>query len=653
MKLLNFRAFGRVLAFLSLFYVASAAAAPPPETFGQLRKIHDAAISPDGNRIALVENNGGQYSIRITDLEGKTLQSDLLKLQTIISPNWIQWANDDRILMGISINTLFKKVPAVYTYIFTQNLDEQTGKILVESNGMIRQFNSNVLNFLSDDPTYILMSVESMASSAPEVRKVNVNTGKYVKVQSSDHDIQTWIADREGTVRIGRGISDSTRSNREPDYVMRVKAPGSDEWQSGDAYPGLDHNTSIFGFSENPHELLVGDYAGKDTLGLYVYDLTQKKITRKLFHNDVYDVDGPVYSGDGKKLIGARFLSETSEVVLFDDLESKGQRAEGLDAGLHYRFLGQSKDGSKTLYEVTGSSDSGFIGLYDRATKQLKTLVHQYEGLTPDDLGTVLDVTYKARDDFEIPAYITLPPSLDSLSEAKSIPFIVLPHGGPYARDSDSFDYFAQFFASRGFGVLQMNFRGSEGYGKTFKESGRENWELMLDDVEDGARWLQSEGLSDASKTCIAGWSFGGYAALMGAIRNDGLYKCAISIAGVTDLNDLVHDEEKYTYGRARARQGILAGFDSRKDLKDFSPAKQGNNIKIPVFLAHGKMDQRVHYDQFTRMKKALKKAKVPTSLHVYETDNHFIFIQKNRQDMFKNIAEFLDDSVGESEYMK
>lgn len=583
--------------------------------------------------------------MRVTDLSGTTLHESLMGMQPAVRPTWIQWANNERLLVGVSLNILLYKVPVEYTYIFTQSLDEKTPRVLVDSNGKLRQFNSNVLNFLMDDPVYILMSINNLKTNAPEVRKVNVSTGKFIKVQKSDKNIQSWFADLNGDVRIGRGIKHKTRSSTNPEYEMRVKLTGKSDWLSHHEFANLDYQTPIFGFTENPNELIIGDYGDKDTLGMYIYDLNDRKISKKLFHHETYDVQGAVYSADGKSLIGARYVSHTPQVTLFDT-SSPQSATQSNDVSQHYRFLDQSADGAKTLYEISGPSDSGKISIHNNITDNLTDLATQYAGLSQETLGKVFDVEYTSRDDFKIPAYITLPAGKIDLSTVKNLPFIVLPHGGPYARTSDTFDYFAQFFASRGFGVLQMNFRGSEGYGKSFEESGRTNWELMLDDIKDGTTWLFDQGLADPDKTCIAGWSFGGYAALMGAINDKDLYACTISVAGVTDLSDLVIDQKKYKYGQLWAKSGILAGFDGRKDMKNFSPTKRAKDIKIPVFLAHGTFDQRVHFDQFTRMKKALKKSKTPVVTRVYEGENHFLSQQENRQDLFKALDEFLSTYV-------
>lgn len=621
-------------------------ASPPPDAFGQLKRVHDASISPDGNMVAVIENIEGKYTVRVMNLDGETLHDGFVGLDHSVRPSWIKWVNNERFLLGVRLNTLIQKVPAPFTYIFTQSISDKQSRILVESRGIKRQFNANVLNYLMDDPVYILMSVMNLNSGAPEVRKVNVKTGKFIKVEPGNKNVGRWYADLDGNVRIGVGVKRENMAEKDPDYEMQIRLAGGEAWQDQSEFPGLNGKTAIFGFSENPNEVLIGQYKGKDTLGLYGYDLAEKKISRKLFHHDIYDVEGPVFSGDGKRLIGVRFQSEIQETVFFESSgsETKGRVPEGTQK--HYRFLDQSEDGQRILYEVSAANDSGFIGLYNANTKTMTKFGDQYPDVSGHALGTIIPVSYEARDGVEIPAYITLSQGLSSEADIQNQPFIILPHGGPYARDSNQYDYLAQFFAFKGFAVLQMNFRGSTGYGKIFEESGRENWELMLDDVEDGAKWLRDSGLSKPDQTCIAGWSFGGYAALMGAARNDGLYTCAISIAGVTDLNDLANDELKYVGGK-QTRNSILEGFDGRKDMRLKSPFANADKIEIPVFLAHGTYDQRVHFDQFTRMKRQLKKAGVSYTAKDYDKEDHFMSIEENRKDMFRAIDTFLDKSVG------
>ena len=282
-----------------------------------------------------------------------------------------------------------------------------------------------------------------------------------------------------------------------------------------------------------------------------------------------------------------------------------------------------------------------------------KSLGNFYPELTPSELGEVVSVSYKARDGQKIPSYVTLPPSITDNSQLKNLPFIILPHGGPYGRDSKRFDYFAQFFASRGYGVLQMNFRGSDGYGKVYEAAGRKNWAIMQDDVEDGTRWLFEKGYADPERTCIAGWSYGGYAALMGSAKNPELYNCAIAMAALTDIRHFVNDQRNYRFGKQSTKGFIGNGFKDRDDIKANSPVKIAEDMIVPLFLAHGELDQQVYFDQYKRMKSALKKSKADVTYMAFEDEDHYLSNEKNRQKFFKGLSKFLIEHNGPSEFMK
>ena len=316
------------------------------------------------------------------------------------------------------------------------------------------------------------------------------------------------------------------------------------------------------------------------------------------------------------------------------------------------QFVDRTADGGKILFNASSSSDPGNLLIVEQGQEPI-SLGQLHPQLNPEDLGIVIGVEYTARDGQTIPGFLTIPPSITNAAQLKKLPFIVLPHGGPYARDSKRFDYFAQFFATRGYGVLQMNFRGSAGYGKTFKESGRQNWVVMQDDVEDGTRWLVSEGLADPKRICIVGWSYGGYAALMGAAKNTDLYNCSVSMAGLTDIRDFIRDQKKYRFGKFAAKNFFGNGLEDKDDVKDNSPVKLADQIRIPLFLAHGTKDQAVHFDQFTRMKSALKKAPTNVTYMEFRGGDHYLSSQKDRQEFLTGLEAFLIKANGKSEFMQ
>ena len=313
-------------------------------------------------------------------------------------------------------------------------------------------------------------------------------------------------------------------------------------------------------------------------------------------------------------------------------------------------YVDQSQDGEIVLFKASNAYDPGALLMLNTSTNKVSMLSLIRPDLPASEMGKVISFNYTARDGFEIPAYLTLPASVTNATQLKNSPFIILPHGGPYARQSKRFDYFAQFFVSRGFAVLQMNFRGSEGYGKKFKDAGRDNWVLMQDDVEDGARWLIKKGYADPNRMCIVGWSYGGYAAMMGAIKNPELYACAVSMAGVTDLQDMIRDIKKYRFGNISAKNFVLKGFEGKDDIKENSPIKRAKDFTVPLFLAHGTLDQRVHYDQFTRMKRALNKSSAKVTAMSFKDEDHFLSNQENRQQFFEGLDKFLKETIGELE---
>jgi dipeptidyl aminopeptidase/acylaminoacyl peptidase len=512
---------------------------------------------------------------------------------------------------------------------------------------MIRQDNADVVDFLDDDPDHILMAFSDDHQFLADIQRVNVKSGRYIIVERTKRDVQHWYTDRRGEPRVGQGIVDR-RGATEREWNLVIRDADEDRWRKADHYPGLEADMQIYGFSDNPNELVIGDHAGRETLGLYVYDLVEKKISRKLFHHDTYDARGLVVNKKSGAIMGATFVADETEVELFDEYDTVLSRMRSQFSDYTVDYVDSSGDGRLVLFKVSNAYDPGTLAIVDASTNNVSFLAYLRRELPTEEMGLVSELSYPARDGVKIPAYVTLPPSVTSSADIKDLPFVVLPHGGPYARKAKRFDYFAQFFATRGFGVLQMNFRGSAGYGKGFEDAGRENWVKMQDDVEDGARWLIEEGLADPERLCIAGWSYGGYAALIGAIKSPDLYACAISMAGVTDLKDMINDIEKYRFGSITAQNFILKGFDDKHAIAENSPVKRAADMKVPLFIAHGEEDQRVHFDQFSRMKRALKKSSAPVTFMQFKDEDHYLSNQQNRQAFFQGLDEFLIKVFGE-----
>ena len=275
----------------------------------------------------------------------------------------------------------------------------------------------------------------------------------------------------------------------------------------------------------------------------------------------------------------------------------------------------------------------------DRDKKSLLVFSERYPSLPMDQMAEKKIISYAARDGLEIEGYLTVP----LRHEDGAIPAIIFPHGGPISYDGGGFDYWTQYFASRGYAVLQMNFRGSSGYGFEFMASGLQAWGLeMQNDVEDGTRWLIEQGIADPERICVVGASYGGYAALMEAARNPDLYQCAVSFAGVTDVAYLVTSHRNYTnYEIVKEQIG-----SKRSELRQRSPLHNAEAINIPVLLAHGTKDRSVRLRHSERMEKELRKAGKDVTYLEFEDGDHYLSAQEHRVAFFSAMDAFLHEHL-------
>ena len=629
---------------LLLLPFQTAIAAPPAKAFGELPVAFDGALSPDGKNFGVVVNVKGTYAVYVKAVGVKDAEPFLLSLGDNWNPSYLKWVNNDQIAVSVSQSQSYRGTPYTVGYMFILDIESRETEFLVRSRKIFRQFNNRVVDWLEDDPDHILMAYSDEAwDPYPDIKKVNVRTRRDTTVKRGTRGIEYWKTDQDGTPLVGTGRHESGNMRR----VIFNSA--TEKWDDVDDFPGLEADTPIYGILKNGTELLIADYQGKNTRGLYIYNLKQKAVTRTVFHNNDYDANGVVLSKDGETIIGAKYTSNRDEVELLGEYGTLLDRLRAEHPEYNVKYVDQTADGKMILANLSAPYDPGGMFLYT-SDGDFNMLTNMYNGLEAKEMGGTASVSYKSRDGNKIPAVMTLPPVTTS---PKNLPFIVLPHGGPYARDSERFDYFAQFFATRGYGVLQMNFRGSEGYGKEFADAGRNNWVVMQEDVEDGTRWLYEKGYADKSRTCIAGWSYGGYAALMGVAKDPELYKCAIAMAALTDIAGAKRNMREYRGGKHAAKEFFGKAMDDKATRMANTPIHVAGDIKVPVFLAHGTLDENVQFEQFTRMKKALKKAKVDATYMTFEDEDHFLSNQKHREDFFVGVEKFLLRVNGPSEYMQ
>lgn len=632
---------------------STADAAPDAALFGQLPQAHDAAISPDGKQIAILQNHQGTYFVNLVDLTGTRPKSDGLRVVGLgesVQPQYVRWIDDHRVIVSVRQTQMYRDLPIKAGFLHLIDANTLEANVVVKApKKSIRQFNNVVLDWLEDDPDHIIMQFASERDeqSLPDVRKVEVATGKSKIVKRRFVGVNSWITDSNGVPRVGVG---ARREGQSP--FMRILDPTTGEWETADDYPGLDpEGMSVVAVVDNGRSLVMSAYRGADTRGLHRYDLAKKEWGEVIYQNNEYDVRDVLLSSDGNIIVGASFTGESRQRVLFDAYGSTLEEALDYFDGYQVAFVDQSADFKKLLIKVSGPSEPGGLYLYERGG-EAQWLLDNMVGLNTDEMGVMISLSYKSRDGQKIPAFMTLPPSITDPADLKNLPTIILPHGGPYSRDEKRFDYLAQFFATRGYLVLQMNFRGSAGYGKSFSEAGRSNWVVMQEDVEDGMRWLLERGYANPEKSCIAGWSYGGYAALMGAAKTPDLYKCSIAIAALSDIPEAISDAQSYLNGQARAERTFGSLIKDGALMRANNPVQQADKIRVPVFMAHGEADGAVHFDQYEKMKRRLENAGADATFMSFEDEDHYMSNQANRKAMLIGIEAFLLKVNGESPFI-
>jgi dipeptidyl aminopeptidase/acylaminoacyl peptidase len=300
-----------------------------------------------------------------------------------------------------------------------------------------------------------------------------------------------------------------------------------------------------------------------------------------------------------------------------------------------------SDDRRKFVVRVDSPTDGPAFSLVDLNTGKAKWIGDEYLGLKPADVAPARSISFKARDDLDLTGYLTLPQGRDQ----KKLPLVVLPHGGPAVRDEPGFDWWSQALASRGYAVLRVNYRGSTGFGWDFQSQGFGQWgRRMQTDLSDGVRYLASQGVIDSARVCIVGASYGGYAALAGAMLDPGVYRCAASVSGPADLRRMIDWEN----GR-QGRQGIaserywLRYMGAYESLGDISPAEHADKITIPILLIHGKDDTVVPFEQSEMMADALRKAGKPVEFVALKGEDHWLSRGDTRLQMLQAVTAFLE----------
>lgn len=612
----------------------------PLEVFYNDAMIEDIELSPDGTHLLALKNFGGDTVVMVVELaSGKTIypaKTDNKEFKF----NWVSWANNDRLLMSLRFDS---RAPNGVKYSQTRLLAtdaKKQGKMitLVKPDedapyNHVSQYQDNVISYLPDDPEHVLISVDREMAHHQTVYKANVYSGRLTRVKKHSGSVRSWYADRQGNVRIGEHYDD-----KKGKFTYKILDQATNKWIVAWEYKVFDEpSIGIAGFGSNPNELYIfADHEGRQAL--FKTDLSQPGFPRELMlSHENYDVRGRlIYSRAHKEVVGLYYNDGSSRSVFWNKEFQAFQG--GLDKALpdtsNY-IVNMSEDARKYVLYTTNATNPGTYLYGDRDAKTLSPLAAAYPELTEDVLIEKQSRHYKARDGLELEGFLSLPKTFANKPTAT----IILPHGGPMSEDGKSFDMFSTFMANRGYVVFQPNFRGSSGYGHDFMMQAVGGMGLeMQDDLEDAVKYLIDEKIADPKKVCIVGASYGGYAALMGATKTPDLFQCAISFAGMSDLIKMSNNFRYFTNKNAARKQ---FGED-KNQLKETSPVRMAEKVKIPILLIHGDDDVVVPVEQSRVMARALKKHGKPHEYIELEEGTHHLDYLPHRQQTFEAMEKFL-----------
>jgi dienelactone hydrolase len=614
--------------------------APPPpiEAYGMLPVLEHAQLSPDGRMAAFLASVDGRRCVVVHDLDGS--RKDQANCPGRFEVRWFAWKTNSRLLIGVYNTTrVLNNRFITESFLLGTDVDGANLKELVSpKQGRFINFNTDhVIDFLENDPAHVLVTLDTTSTQFPDVVAIDVNTGSTAEAAASTHHITSWITDVEGRPRLGVAIEDGKFA-----YLYR-SAGGTDFAKvEGNDIIG-ETGFTLLAFSDKPNVLYVASEHETGRRCIYLYDVEARNVLDRYACRNDSDIDNLIMRG--KHVLGYTYSDDQPHQVFIDPSWQRDAASIARKfANANIFLLDRTADGSRELVQVSEANRPPTIYVLLRTPGQptrLEPLGDERPFIPDEFVAPVKPIAYRARDGLQIHGYLTMP--LGRVSGP--IPFVVLPHGGPYARDYLGFDYIAQMIASRGYGVLQPNFRGSTGYGRAFLEAGFREWgRKMQDDVTDATKWLIDQRLADPARICIFGWSYGGYAALMGAIREPTLYRCAASMAGVTDLKRMQPGS-----GRQVINVAVPVLNGDRSLIEENSPAKNAGKITIPILLAHGRQDVNVAFDDSVEMETALKDAGKKVDTIYFDGDDHFLYREGDRIAFLKKLDSFLRENLGSS----
>lgn len=607
----------------------------PLADFFQHAEFGDAAISPTGQYLAVTVPSGEQRNLAVLDLNDPAGMrvTAAFELRGKESPVDVRWVADERLIFSTIVQSGSLAEPRGTGRIYAINADGSNRRQLfgTQSGSLVFRVMS-ILSYLPDEPDWILIQHWAHDRTRPIVERLNVNNARTNRVMTSPLNRGSLMVDQQNRVRFAMGWND----DMQPEFAWRANE--NSEWNRFENE--ISEHLEPLGFSSNG-EFVYMRSRDEQNLGLLKVELASGNFSAVL-ENDRVEVDGIKYSADGQEIVAVRLHDGIPEWhTLTESFETQWLRQlEAMFAGSSVTIYNWTRDGKRAMVGVSSDIAPMEFFLLDTEAPALQFLAASRPWIDPELMRPTTPIEFAARDGLTLHGYKTLPAEY---TEGNPVPFVVFVHGGPHGpRDRWGFDPWVQLFAHHGFGVLQVNFRGSGGYGAQFERAGYLEWGgKMQDDITDGTHWVINQGFADENAVCIAGGSYGGYSTLSGITKEPELYACAWAFVGVYDLELMktTGDIPETEAGR-RYLDRVLGTNVAR--LRERSPTNHVANIKTPLFISHGGQDIRAHVDHYHLLKERLDAAEIPYESMLVAEEGHGFYRVENNVAMMERVLAFM-----------
>tara|TARA_B110000046_G_scaffold185463_1_gene227183 strand:+ start:3170 stop:5110 length:1941 start_codon:yes stop_codon:yes gene_type:complete len=617
---------------------------PTIEDFFKNPKFSNLQLSPNGKYLAVLSPINDRKNIVILETEGLKNAKPVTKFDDQDINNF-SWANDNEIVFDLDSNG--NEAFSLYKI----NVNTKRAKVIelvgskVGSSG-IRS--ASIVHMLPNDPDHIIIQYNGRNIKAPDLYKLPLNSKwdrkhernyKMDIIAKNPGGYQGWLLDHDGDVRGALSI-DGLRGK------FYYKNKDEEKFRVLREYNIEDENITPLAFDFDNKTLYVSSNIGRDTSALYYFHPEKNELGELIFGMPEVDVSNLMLSIKRKKLLGVKYLDEYPEVVYFDT--ETAQMMASLESAFKDKVVNvtsRSKDEVLNIVYVGSDTDPGHYYLYDKAKNTLKSLVSPMDWLDKSQLSPMKPIKFNSRDGLTIRGYLTIPKD----SNGKSLPLIVNPHGGPYGiRNSWGFNPETQFFASRGYATVQVNFRGSGGYGRRFQQAGYGGkWgSEMQNDLTDAVKYLVSEGVVDPKRVCIYGSSYGGYATMAGLTYTPEIYKCGINYVGITDVSLLFDSLPKHWEPQRELLKKQIGDPDDEALMKKISPLYHVDKIVAPLMIVQGAKDPRVVKKHATDLRDALEDRGIVLTDDEWimkDDEGHGFQKEENKIELYTKIEKFLN----------